>query len=130
MIGMLIDEARKAAAPTIAKAPSGGPGQTTDHRPPRTIASRAPFERLGVSNPPPAPARNELAVIATFNTTSITADPMLSWLAKPNGAGARPLPSSCGNFTASNPMAVKLSSDSTGNCQLRGALARTRSPAL
>ena len=49
---------------------------------------------------------------------------MLSSPVNPSCAGDLPLPSSCGNSIASNPMTVKLMSDSTGSCQLRCALAR------
>ncbi|MNT02821.1 hypothetical protein D3C72_1373310 [compost metagenome] len=94
--GMRMDEARKAAAPTMAKAPGGEAGHARLHTPPNTTASDAPMAMAGVSRPPSAPARSVPAVTATLKTSSVAASAMVSSLSKLNWAGPLPLPSSAG----------------------------------
>ncbi|MNT38553.1 hypothetical protein D3C72_1747510 [compost metagenome] len=94
--GMRMDEARKAAAPTMANAAGGASGHARLHSPPSTTASDAPMAMAGVSRPPSAPARSVAATTATFSTASVAAIAMVSSLLKPSWAGPLPLPSSAG----------------------------------
>jgi hypothetical protein len=54
--GIFCADAKNAAAPIIAKAPSGGPGHIKLQIAPSNTASKAPLARDGVNMPPCAPA--------------------------------------------------------------------------
>src|SRR5471030_1954099 len=108
VIGIFMDEARNAAAPMIAKAPSDVPGQKIFHTPPRIQASSAPLDNPGVSKPPCAPARNVPQVISTFPTSNTAANITVISLLKLICAGPLPLPSSSGNPPANRPIMAKL----------------------
>ncbi|KAH0433086.1 hypothetical protein KCU90_g5159, partial [Aureobasidium melanogenum] len=126
VIGICIDAARNAVAPTTAKAPKEAPGQNRLQAPPSTIASNAPFASPGVSRPPSAPARKLLTVITTFSTSSMAASAIVRLPSNASPAGPLPLPSNCGKCIASTPMIAKFNSDNTGKRQSFGAWARAR----
>ena len=80
VIGIFWDAARKAAAPTMAKAPKWVPGKGKLQIPPSTTARRTPLAREGVSKPPSAPALKVDHTIIIRNTNRIAANwtPMTS----------------------------------------------------
>lgn len=85
-----------AAAPTIAYAPAGEPGQSMDHRTPSPPPSMAPVLITGVNRPPEPPLPSEISVTKGLSANSASSTPHPSTLVNASCAMSLPLPNSCG----------------------------------
>ena len=95
--------ASSAAAPTTAQQATDVPGQRPSQSRPANAPSAAPVARDGVSRPPIAPPRRQVAVASGLRTTRAPATASGTVPAKPICAWPLPLPSSWGYATARAP---------------------------
>src|ERR1700730_4032375 len=122
--GIFMEEAKNAAPPTTANAPSGTIGPARFQRPPMTVASKAPIVRPGVSNPPSAPARRAPIVTISLRTDNVAAGKIPKSLSNPTCVRPLPLPKSCGKGIESRPISGNAATHHKGRRQPRGAWAR------
>jgi len=85
-----------AAAPTMANAPDGEPGQARFHAMPSAPPRTAPVLSVGVNSPPDAPLPRHRAVTSGLSANRISIRPKALSPRNASRAMSRPLPNSCG----------------------------------
>jgi hypothetical protein len=99
-----------AAAPIIAKAPDGEPGQARFQAMPRAPPSTAPVLRVGVNRPPDAPQPRHSAVSSGLSAPRVRNRPIEPAPRKASRAMSFPLPNSWGYQIPMTPRTPKAAS--------------------
>jgi hypothetical protein len=97
-----------AAAHTIAYAPAGEPGHSSDQASPVPAPSTAPVDRVGVNSPPAAPLPRQAAVTSGFSANRARNASVPPAPRNASCAMSLPLPNSCGYAKPSRPSSPKV----------------------